>query len=363
VVFLIMLEQRQDFTGWQGRGLVTWVTGNKSKTLYNDRQDFQAAWSRIIVEGGEVHMGKFIGNETHQYEVAEGWGRLPEGIAYGYTHGICVDAEDNVYVHHTNKHSVVVFDREGNFKYSFGDEFEGGAHGFYLHRDSDGIEYLYFTDTVRALLVKTTLKGEVLLEVGQPDRPDLYDAERKYIPTDVCVAPNGDIYVSDGYGQYYVHQFTSAGDYVRSWGGRGSEAGKLLEPHGISVNLRGDEPELYVADRSNNRIQVFTLEGEHKRFIDHNLDFPCSFYFFGDEIYLPDLHSRVTILDKNDRLITHLGEDQQAYKQAGWPNLPKSYYRADKVSSPHGVCVDSHGDVYIAEWIFDGRITKLIRQS
>lgn len=303
-----------------------------------------------------------IGSATHSYEVQEDWGRLPEGIRYGYTHGICVDAEDRVYVHHTGVQSVVVFDSDGRCLSSWGDEFEGGAHGFYLHMDSSGEEHLYFADTKRAMVVKTTLTGEVLLRIEPPDRPDLYGPERRYVPTDVCVAPNGDIYVSDGYGQYYVHHYDASGCYIRSWGGRGSEPGQVLEPHGISVNLRGEEPELYVADRRNHRIQVFTLEGEHKRFVEHNLDLPCGFYFFGDEVYIPDLNSRVTILDDRDRLITHLGEDQQAYKQKGWPNLPKSYFRPDKFSSPHGVCVDSEGNVYVAEWISDGRITKLVRQ-
>jgi DNA-binding beta-propeller fold protein YncE len=304
-----------------------------------------------------------VGNRTHSYRVAEGWGTLPEGMRYGYTHGVCVDSEDRVYIHHTGKPSVVVFDRDGKFLTSWGEEFEGGAHGFYLHREADGRESLYFADTKRKLMVKTTLDGEVLLEVGQPDRPDLYDEERKYVPTDVCVAPNGDIYVSDGYGQYYIHQFNAKGVYIRSWGGRGSGPGQVIEPHGISLNPRSAEPELYVADRRNHRIQVFTLEGEHKRFVEHDLDLPCGFYFHGDEVYIPDLNSRVTILDGEDRLITHLGEDQQAYKQKGWPNLPKSYYRPDKFSSPHGVCVDSRGDVYVVEWISDGRVTKLVREK
>lgn len=303
-----------------------------------------------------------IGNASHLYAVQEGWGQLPANIQYGYTHGIVVDDEDRVYVHHTGKESVVVFDKNGSFLTSWGSEFEGGAHGFYLHRDPDGQQYLYFADTKRSLIVKTTLSGEVLMRITPPDRPDLYDAERKYVPTDVCVAPNGDIYVADGYGQSYVHHYNAEGTYLRSWGGPGSEPGKLNSPHGISINLRGEVPEIYIADRSNNRIQVFTLEGEHVRFVEHNLDLPCSFYFFGDEVYLPDLHSRVTILDANDRLITHLGEDQQAYKQQGWPNLPKSYYRPDRFSSPHGICVDSKGNVYLAEWISDGRVTKLVRQ-
>lgn len=178
-----------------------------------------------------------------------------------------MDSQDCVYVHHTGNPSVVVFDSEGRYLTSWGDEFEGGAHGFYLHTGPDGQEVLYFADTRRAMVVKTTLSGEVLLRIGAPDRADLYDAERRYVPTDVCVAPNGDIYVSDGYGQYYVHQYDAAGSYIRSWGGRGSEPGRIIEPHGISVNLRGEEPELYVADRRNHRIQVFTMDGEHKRFV------------------------------------------------------------------------------------------------
>lgn len=304
-----------------------------------------------------------IGNATHSYKVSPDWGKLPENIVYGYTHGICVDAEDRVYVHHTGKQSVIVFDKDGHFLTSWGEEFEGGAHGFYLHRDAEGKEFLYFADTKRSLIVKTTLEGEVLLRIEPPNRPDLYDLQRRYVPTDVCAAPNGDIYVADGYGQYYIHQYDAQGAYIRSWGGRGSEQGQLIEPHGISINLRKGEPELYVADRRNHRIQVFTLDGRHKRYVEHNLDLPCSFYFWQDEVYLPDLNSRITVLDAEDRLITHLGEDQQAYKQVGWPNLPKSYYRPDKFSSPHGVCVDSKGNVYLAEWISDGRVTKLIRQS
>lgn len=302
------------------------------------------------------------GSRTHRYKINDGWGQLPEDISFGYTHGVCVDQRDNVYVFNTSKDAVIIFDRDGNYLRSWGTEFAGGAHGFYLHRDEDGIEYLYMTDIQRGLMVKATLNGDVILRIGAPDRPDLYDPEHRYIPTDVCVAPNGDIYVADGYGQYYIHQYNRMGIYLRTFGGRGSELGKLLEPHGISLNLRHGDAELYVADRRNHRVQTFTLDGQPKYIVDHDLDLPCGFYFYGEEVYIADLDSRVTILDGDNRLITHLGEDQQAYKQEGWPDLPKSYYLPDKFSSPHGICVDSHGDVYVVEWISDGRLTKLIRQ-
>jgi DNA-binding beta-propeller fold protein YncE len=301
-----------------------------------------------------------LGSGSHRYEVAEGWAKLPPSISFGYTHGIVVDSHNNVYIFHTGKPSLIKFDEEGNYISSWGDQFEGGAHGCYLHQEEDG-EFLYVTDTDRGLMVKLTLDGQEILTIKTPDLPHIYDANRKFVPTDVAVASNGDIYIADGYGQSYIHQYTRSGQYIRSWGGKGQAAGQLNCPHGISIDIRESEPVLYVADRGNNRIQVFTLDGQPIRFITNDMDMPDSFYYSGDEMFVPDLHSRVTIFDKNDQLITHLGEDQQAYKQEGWPNLPKSYYSANRFSSPHGVCVDSKGNVYVAEWIFDGRVTKLIR--
>ncbi|NGP46376.1 hypothetical protein G4V62_16005 [Bacillaceae bacterium SIJ1] len=301
-----------------------------------------------------------IESSDRTYEADPRWAKLPEGISFGYTHGVVVDEEDNVYVFHTNSPSVVKFNEKGEYLSSWGEQF-GEAHGFYLHKEADG-EYLYLTDVAKGNVMKTTLDGETVLELETPNLPEVYDEDHEYRPTDVAVAPNGDIYVADGYGQNYVHRYDANGHYMSSFGGLGSEPGQLACPHGISVNLRAEEPELYVADRSNHRIQVFTLDGEHKRFIEENMDMPCSFYFFDGEVYFPDLNSRVTVFDQHDRLVTHLGEDQQAYKQEGWPNLPESYFRDNRFSSPHGVCVDSKGNVYVAEWTVHGRVTKLTKQ-
>lgn len=301
------------------------------------------------------------GSGDHVYEVVEGWAKVPPHILLGYTHGIVVDSNDHVFVFHSGTPSILKFDKEGNYLSSWGEEFEGGAHGFLLHKEGNE-EFLYVTDTQRCLVAKLSVNGRTILALETPDLPHIYDAEHRFIPTDVCVAPNGDILVADGYGQSWVHQYDSNGVHMRSWGGDGTEPGKMRCPHGISIDLRGSEPEVYVADRGNNRIQVFTLDGKFKRFIVDDMDMPCSFYYDGDEIFFPDLHSRITIFDKNDRLITHLGEDQQAYKQTGWPNLPLDYFKPNKFSSPHGVCVDSQHNVYVAEWTQYGRITKLIRK-
>ncbi len=301
-----------------------------------------------------------LGKENHVYKLAEGWGSLPDDIQLGYTHGIVTDAQDHVYIFNMSSHAVIKFDREGTFLGSWGEQYAEGAHGMLLHKEG-GEEFLYLTDVSRRLVEKTTLDGKVLLTISTPDLPEIYDEERKFVPTDVAVAPNGDIYVSDGYGQSYVHQFDSTGKLIRSWGGKGSDPGQLNCPHGVSIDTRGSEPLVYVADRGNKRIQIFTLDGKHIRFVTEEIDAVCSFFQYKDEIYLPDLNSRVTILNKDDKLITHLGE-HDAYKQKGWPNLDKADLIPGKFNSPHGICVDSNGDIYLAEWIIYGRITKLIRQ-
>jgi len=307
-------------------------------------------------------MAVIIGSGSHRYEVQEHWARLPEGMTFGYTHGVDTDLDGHVYIFHTGSPSVAVFDREGSFLRAWGEEYEGGAHGFYIHKEEAGGPFIYLTDTKRGLVVKTTLDGKELLRIGTPDLPDIYAEGLRFVPTDVAVGPNGDIYIADGYGQSWIHQYDAQGQYIRSWGGKGSEPGQLNCPHGISVDTRSGHPELYVADRGNHRIQVFTLDGKHLRFVTDEMRMPCSFYFYGSEVYFPDLHSRITILDGSDRLISHLGDDPAAHRQTGWPNLPKAYYTPDKFSSPHGICVDKQGDVYVAEWISDGRVTKLIRQ-
>lgn len=301
-----------------------------------------------------------LGSGSHTYEWID-FGELPAGRKLGYTHGVVSDAKDNVYVHNQSEDAVCVFDPQGNFIKSWGKQFKDGAHGMFLSRE-DGKEFLYLADYAQQKIVKTTLDGEVVFSIGQPDRPDIYDSPEKFKPTDVCVAPNGDFYVFDGYGQPWVHRYSADAKYKDSFGGDGTEAGMLKCPHGGWVDTRKREPELYVADRGNNRIQVFTLDGKHKRFITAEMKQPCCFFQWQDEMYIPDLQARVTILDKNDQPLAVLGDDPQAPKTEGWPNI-QDKLKPGKFSSPHACCVDSKGDIYVAEWISTGRVTKLIRQK
>ena len=142
--------------------------------------------------------------------------------------------------------------------------------------------------------MKTTLTGEIVWKIdGPPDfegyKPGPDGAREPYNPTNVAIAPNGDIYVADGYGSYFVNQYTSKAEYIRSFGGRGSEPGKLAEPHGIWVDTRGASPILVVADRRNNRLQRFTMDGKHVDFIT-GFRLPGHFDEYKGLVVVPDLH-------------------------------------------------------------------------
>ncbi|HEY8668659.1 MAG TPA: hypothetical protein VIL86_18575 [Tepidisphaeraceae bacterium] len=301
-----------------------------------------------------------LGSGTHTYEWVENWAKLPAGKAFGYTHGVVIDSKENVHIFNQSKDALCTFDLAGNFIRSWGEEFAAGAHGLYLSKEG-GTEYLYLSDYEIQKVRKTTLTGEMVLEFQRPDRKDIYADPKTYKPTDVCVGPSGDVYVFDGYGQPYVHRYDKNGKYLQSIGGPGNGQGQLNCPHAGNIDARHGEPELYVADRGNNRIQVFTLDGKHKRFITEAQQMPCNFAWYKDEVYIPDLLARVTILDKNDKLITHLGENPEAPKTTGWPNIQDKVQKG-KFNSPHACRVDpKSGDLFVVEWISTGRVTKLKR--
>ncbi|MDR3710172.1 MAG: hypothetical protein P4L33_17900 [Capsulimonadaceae bacterium] len=301
-----------------------------------------------------------IGSGSHTYEWVDGWAKTPSGVALGYTHGIVIDSLGRVIVHNQSKDAVAFFDREGDFLSSWGEEFAAGAHGLYLSVE-DGIEYLYLSDNARHAVFKATLDGTILWERGAPDLPDVYASPDQYTPTDVAVSPDGRVFVGDGYGKPYVHIYTTSGDYIKSFGGPGSERGQLNSPHGVWVDTRRGAPRLLVADRGNHRIQIFDLDGNSLELVTDEQNMPCCFFQHGDEIVIPDLFGRVTILDGDNKLVAHLGSNEGVWTWPGYPNISREKRVPGKFISPHAVTVDSNGDIYVAEWISDGRVTKLAK--
>jgi hypothetical protein len=144
----------------------------------------------------------------------------------------------------------------------------GGAHGLTLHREADGREFLYVTDPGAGRVIKTTLAGEVVMELPQAGKCGAYKETEEYRPTETAVAPNGDIYVADGYGSQYVLRFDREGKFISKFGGKSTQPlnpGKFMQAHGVAMDLRGEEPLLVVTERIRNEFNWFTLEGEFKK--------------------------------------------------------------------------------------------------
>jgi hypothetical protein len=311
-----------------------------------------------------------MGSGAHAYEAYHDWGTLPASIRYGNTHGVCVDAQGHIYIHHTvgaeseSADTMIVFDGKGKFVKSWGKEFKGGAHGLHIRKEGRD-EFLYLCDTKRALMVKTTLSGEVVYTLEYPKQSEPYargadgNPTIKYSPTNVAIAPNGDVYVADGYGSSYINQYDAKGNYIRTFGGKGNAPGQLDCPHGLIVDTRPRDPILLVADRTNRRIQTFTLDGKPVGVID-GTNAPCHFDVHKGMMVIPDLWARVTLFDAQNQVIAQLGE-------AGvdsWKSIrkgPRELFTPGKFVCPHSACFDHDGNIFVVEWVEVGRVTKLLK--
>ena len=332
-----------------------------------------------------------VGSEENSYDWIDNWAKLPESESSrkGWAHpGIVVTESGNVVTCHPGDPVVMTFDGDGNLVSSWQGDF-ADAHGITLVNEG-GVEFLWIADNgskkshslgyevppgagdASGQVIKTTLDGELVMRLETPPHP-VYEATR-YSPTSVAVnearfGGNGDVWVGDGYGASYVHRFTMDGEYVGSINGE-EGAGAFSCPHGIFIDQRKSEPELYVADRSNARVQVYDVEGEFKRsFGSDFLTTPSGFVTHGDLMVIAELRARLAVTDMNDELLTYIGDNEQVCDVEGWPNntsdegqiVPTSLLETGKFNSPHGLAVDTNGNLYVAEWLIGGRVTKLNR--
>jgi hypothetical protein len=327
-----------------------------------------AAPTLLGTESKSGNQRLIVGSGEYTYEVFHDWGELPSTIRYGNVHGVQIDSNGLIYIHHTvhatspSDHSMVVFDRDGKCVTSWGGAYAGGAHG--LHLNQEGVdEFLYFCDIRRCIVQKTDLAGNVLMTLGYPTESPAYapNEEKRapvWRPTNLAVAANGDIYIGDGYGSSHVLVYDKNGVYKNTFGGGMSDAaGALNCPHGIVIDDRSGQEEVLVADRANRRLQYFSLDGEHLRFAD-NVTLPCHFDIFQDgTLLVPDLAARVTLLDKDNNLLVHMGVGADDWRQRR--ELSRESFPAGRFVCPHGACFDHEGNIFVVEWVEIGRVSFL----
>jgi hypothetical protein len=317
-----------------------------------------------------------LGQGEHQYEAIHDWGELPRTIKYGNTHGVCEDSQGNIYIHHTvhatsdSLDTMVVFDRKGKFVRSWGRQFKGGAHGLAIRKEGSE-EFLYLCDFEHGIVTKRTLRGEEVFTLGYPAESEAYKPKDKtpaaYRPTNVAIAPNGDIYVGDGYGSSFINQYNRNAEFIRTFGGLGKGDDQLDCPHGLLVDTRGvdtsgETPLLVVTDRGNSRLQRFALEGKHVDSISGTSKMPCNLHERNGEVVLPDLLSKVIILDRKNNVVASLGQGEYSNKDWGTArNQSPGTFVPGRFVCPHGACFDHEGNIFVVEWVEAGRVTKLRR--
>lgn len=313
-----------------------------------------------------------LGDGKHRYEWVRGWGKLPDGVKFGSTHGgVVVDAQNRVYFSTDGDDSIIVFDQDGKYIRSLGKEWRpdkdgNGTHDMQLIQEG-GQEFIYLVSLFRHEFAKITLKGEPVWVKGFPEQSGIYKSKDEFKPTGITAMPNGEFYVTDGYGANYVHRYNAKGEYLDSWGGKCSkekEEGKFSTPHKIIIDRRGKEPLVLVTDRANHRLQWFTLAGKHVKTVDGTendfLRLPSVLSIRDKDVAIGDLAGRVTILDKDNKLVTQLGDSGDPKKRAT-NKIPADQWVDGQFIAPHGVSWDKKGNLYVSEWMLAGRVVKLKR--
>ena len=315
-----------------------------------------------------------VGRGEHVYECDHGWGQLPEGFGWGNTHGVCQSADGTIFVTHQaedgpERDAILAFDRDGKFLRSFGRDFHGGGHGIDL-RVEDGTEYLYHSDVAHGVVAKLTTDGEEVWRITAPGQPGIYKnlgGKGRFVPTNVAFNPDGGLFVADGYGMSVIHRYTAGGDYLSTFARKGKDPGETNTPHSVYWDDRpGREPALAVADRGNSRVDYFTAEGEFLRVEAASIiDAPCDFDPRGGLFVVPDLNARVSLLDAENRLVVHLGYDEEwrAETLADGRAMRKTpdRWRPGRFVTPHDAAFVNGDDLLVAEWVPTGRLTYLRR--
>jgi hypothetical protein len=335
-----------------------------------------------------------VGAGEHKYEANHNWAQLPGEFTWQTTHNVAVDGDGLVYVIHEGRldqpdhPAIFVFDGDGKYVRSFGKQFQGGGHGLEVHREGSD-EFLYVTAyQQKRSFAKLSLTGDTVWHNRAPMQAGIYAkgedvsprakddnpwGRDRFHPTNFAFHPDGGFFLADGYGSFCIHRYDADGKWLSKFGkpSDNSDAdGTFDTPHGVWIDDRPEpeasapgEPLVVVADRANARLQWFTLEGEHRR-TQGDFLLPANVDRRGDVLLVPDLVGRVTLLDRDNKVIAHLGDDSEritADKAKYSIRGDESKWLPGKFVHPHDACFDADGNIYVAEWVARGRVSKLTK--
>jgi DNA-binding beta-propeller fold protein YncE len=286
------------------------------------------------------------GSGKYTYTLVEDWAKLPEGESLVDVVGISIDEDDRVYAFGRSKRPLIVFDRNGYEVDSWGEGLFKRPHGSCMTPEG----HIWLADDDSHAVYKFTKEGKLLKTLGTVGQKsdtghrnglDIFEklssitraAEPFNLPTGVAISSNGDIFVSDGYGNARVHRFNPEGELILSWGEPGAGEGQFRLPHNIWIDSKD---RVWIPDRENHRVQIFDTEGN---FLDEWIDLWRPTHVFMDKnetVYISELSRRISIFTKDGELLSRWGNE--------FHSLDDPLF-----VGPHVICVDSRGDLYVGE--------------
>lgn len=295
------------------------------------------------------------------FDTVPGWGLRPDGkSSIGPTHGsVVIDKDGHIYT--SARAGVFVFSPEGEVVQSYLGSDYSNIHDMEI-REEEGQEFIYGARNQDAEGIKFNARsGEIVLRLKFPEESGL--GLTKFNPTAITVAPNGDIYLSDGYASNYIFKYDPRGKYQMHFGEKGNELKQFNTAHGMTLDTRYDPPRLLICDRNHQpkgRLLHYSLEGEYIEEVITGLGMPTSVAIQGDYVSVPDLHGRLVILDKSNTIMAVLGHNPDPDKRGNF-NVPQEQWIEGIFSGTHGSYWDRDGNLYVQDWNVSGRIMKLVR--
>ncbi len=304
-----------------------------------------------------VRMGS--GNMT--FDTVPGWGLRPDGSSpLGPTHGaVVVDQNGNIYT--SAAAGVFVFSPDGKLIHTY----QGGdytdLHDMEIRVEPDG-EFIYGARNNNAEGIKFNVRsGEVVLRLKYPPESGL--KLDKFNPTAITIAPNGDIFLSNGYASNHIFKYDKSGKYLMHFGSMGNGLAQFNTAHGMTLDTRYEPPRLLICDRNHEpkgRLVHYDLDGNFIQEVVTGLGMPTSATVQGDYVSVPDLHGRLVILNKTNTIVAVLGNNPDPARGAKF-DIPQAEWIEGVFSGTHGSYWDREGNLYVQDWNVSGRLMKLVR--
>ena len=333
-----------------------------------------------VITAAKTDKPLVVGEGEYRYEVEHNWPELPSKYSWQTTHNVAVDKAGNLYVIHEGRAnlkdhpSIFVFDSDGKFIRAFGKQFQGGGHGLEVRQEgSEEFLYVCAYQQVKAF-AKLTLTGETVWEKYAPMESEVYaaneDTDRKkvwgrdrFLPTNFAFLDDGGFLLADGYGSFYIHRYDKDANWVSKFGGPGQGEGKFATPHGIWIDRRSDgDPEVVICDRAHHTLQYLTLDGKYLR-TQTGFGLPANIDTWENLLLVPELHARVTLLNEKNEVVAQLGGDVERVTTKQGIRNDASRWQAGKFVHPHDACFAANGDIFVAEWVATGRVSRLKKLS